>query len=180
MTDEETIRRVLAGEIDCFGLLVEKHQRTIVGMACNMTGDRQLAEDIGQEAFLAAYRNLGSFDPARSRFSTWLYRIAKNKALNAIKRKKPAFLRDDLESAGVQDPYRDIAAAELHADLDRILAAMPASQRLAFVWAEIEGLSYQEVAGIDGVSVGSVKSRINRARRRLKAALQDRNESYHE
>ena len=180
MTDEETIRRVLAGDLDCFGLLVEKHQRRIIGMAYNMTGDHQLAEDIGQEAFLAVYRDLVSFDPARSQFSTWLYRIAKNKVLNALKRRKPVFLRDDSESPSPQNPYRDIAASELHAELDRILDSLPASQRLAFVWAEIEGLSYREIAEIEGTSLGSVKSRINRARRRLQSALKDRSTPCHE
>jgi RNA polymerase sigma-70 factor (ECF subfamily) len=180
MTDEETIRRVLAGEVDCFGTLVDRHQKKIVGMIHNMTGDHHLSEDLGQEVFLAAYRSLGSFDPARSQFSTWLYRIAKNKTLNALKKRHPVFLSDCAEPVSTQNVHDDVAAAELHAEFDLILARMPIGQRLAFVLAEIEQLSYQEIAEIEGISLGSVKSRINRARQRLQEALKDRKANSYE
>ena len=174
MTDDETIRRVLAGDHNCFGLLVEKYQTKIVGMIFNMTRDHQLSEDLGQEAFVAVYRSLGAFDSARSRFSTWLYRIAKNKTLNALKRNQPVLLCEVPDSAGPENVHRDVAAAELNAEFDRILAQMPVRQRLVFVWAEIEQLSYQDISEIEGISVGAVKSLISRARQRFQEALQDR------
>ena len=174
MTDDETIRRVLAGELDCFGLLVEKYQKKVVGMIFNMTRDYHLSEDLGQEVFVAVYRSLGTFDSARSQFSTWLYRIAKNKTLNALKKKRPIFLREVPDSAGPGNVHHEVAVAELHAEFDQILARMPVRQRLAFVWAEIEQLSYQDIAEIEGISLGSVKSLISRARQHFQEALKDR------
>ena len=180
MTDDETIRRVLAGELDCFGLLVEKYQKRVVGMIFNMTRDYHLSEDLGQEVFVAVYRSLGEFDAARSQFSTWLYRIAKNKTLNALKKKQPLFLRDVPDSAGPENVHREVAAAELHAEFDQILARLPVRQRLAFVWAEIEQLSYQDIAEIEGISLGSVKALISRARQHFQAALKCRKANSHE
>ena len=180
MTDDETIQRVLAGDLDCFGLLVEKYQKKVVGMIFNMTRDYHLSEDLGQEVFVAVYRSLGSFDPARSQFSTWLYRIAKNKTLNALKKQQPLFLREVPGSAGPGNVHQEVAVAELHAEFDQILARMPVRQRLAFVWAEIEQLSYQDIAEIEGISLGSVKSLISRARQHFQEALKNRKTIPHE
>jgi RNA polymerase sigma-70 factor (ECF subfamily) len=180
MTDDETIRRVLAGELDCFGLLVERYQQKVVGMIFNMTRDYHLSEDLGQEVFVAVYRSLGSFDSARSQFSTWLYRIAKNKTLNALKKRQPLFLREVPDSVGRDNVHHEVAAAELHAEFDRILACLPVRQRLAFVWAEIEQLSYQDIAEIEGISLGSVKSLISRARQHFQEALKVRKSNPHE
>ena len=171
MDDEETIRRVLDGETDCFGVLVEKYQKKIVGTIYHMTRDHHLSEDLGQDVFLEVYRNLPSFNPARGSFSTWLYRIAQNKTLNAIKRKKPVFLSEIPEAASPRNAFHEVASEELHAEFDRILARLPFKQKTAFVWAEIEQLSYQEISEIEGVSVGTVKSRINSARQQLRKAF---------
>ena len=171
MDDGETIRRVLDGQTDCFGVLVEKYQRKIVGMIYHMTRDHHLSEDLGQDVFLEVYRNLLSFNPARGAFSTWIYRIAQNKTLNAIKRKKPVYLSEIPEAAGARNAFHEVAAGELHAEFDRILDRLPVKQRIAFVWAEIEQLSYQEIAEMEGVSIGTVKSRINSARQQLRKAF---------
>jgi RNA polymerase sigma-70 factor, ECF subfamily len=180
MNDDETIQRVLEGEIECFGLIVEKYQKKIVGMIYNMTRDHHLSEDLGQEVFLNVYRHLSSFDAARSRFSTWLYRIAQNKTLNAIKKKRPMLLAELPETAGAGNVHQEVAANELYTELDRILDLLPLRQKLAFVWAEIEQLSYQEIAEIEGASLGTIKSRINRARQQIQAALKDQRSHSHE
>jgi RNA polymerase sigma-70 factor (ECF subfamily) len=174
MDDEETIRRVLDGQTDCFAVLVEKYQKKIVGTIYHMTRDHHLSEDLGQDVFLEVYRNLPSFDPARGSFSTWLYRIAQNKSLNAIKRKKPVFLSEIPEPAGARSAFHEVASEELHAEFDRILDRLPVKQKIAFVWAEIEQLSYQDIAEIEGVSIGTVKSRINSARKQLRKAFEIR------
>ena len=171
MDDEETIRRVLDGQTDSFGALVEKYQKKIVGTIYHMTRDHHLSEDLGQDVFLEVYRNLPSFNPARGSFSTWLYRITQNKTLNAIKRKKPVFLPEIPETAGARNAFHEVAAEELHAEFDRILDRLPVKQKIAFVWAEIEHLSYEDIAEIEGVSVGTVKSRINSARQQLRKAF---------
>jgi RNA polymerase sigma-70 factor (ECF subfamily) len=171
MDDEETIRRVLDGQTDCFAVLVEKYQKKIVGMIYHMTRDHHLSEDLGQDVFLEVYRNLPSYNSARGSLSAWIYRIAQNKTLNAIKRKKPVFLSEIPEAGGARDAFHEVAAEELHAEFDRILDRLPIKQRLAFVWAEIEELSYQDIAEIEGVSLGTVKSRINSARQQLRKAF---------
>jgi RNA polymerase sigma-70 factor, ECF subfamily len=174
MTDDEIIRRVLAGDLDCFRLLVEKYQTKIVGMIFNMTRDHHLSEDLGQEVFVAVYRSLGTFDSTRSRFPSWIYRIAKNKTLNALKKKRPVFLRELPDTAGPENVHDDVAAAEFNAEFDQLLALMPIRQRLAFVWAEIEQLSYQDISEIEGISIGAVKSLVSRARQYFQEALRNR------
>jgi len=172
--DDRTIQCVLDGDVDCFGSLIDKYQKKIVGMIFSMTRDYHLSEDLAQDVFVEVYRNLRSFDPMRSRFSTWLYRIAQNKTLNALKKKKPIFLPDAPEITSDRSAYHEVVADEFHAEFDRILDRLPIRQRVAFVWSEIEQLSYQEIAQIEAVSVGTIKSRINRARQRLQQALKDR------
>lgn len=174
MDDEETIRRVLDGQTDCFAALVEKYQKKIVGTIYHMTRDHHLSEDLGQDVFLEVYRNLPSFNPAKGSFSTWLYRIARNKTLNAIQRKKPVFLSEIPEAASARNAFHEVASEELFAEFDHILDRLPVKQRMAFVWAEIEQLSYREIAEIEGISVGTVKSRINSARQQLRKAFEVR------
>ena len=180
MNDEDVIERVLAGDIDCFGGLVEKYQTKVVGMIYNMTRDFHLSEDLCQDVFMDAYRGLGGFDSARSRFSTWLYRITQNKAINAIRKRREVNLAEVPEPAVDDTVFQAAAADELHAEFDRVLAGLPVRQRAAFIWSEIEQLSYKEIAQIEGVSLGTVKSRINRARQFLQRALKRRKAVTHE
>jgi RNA polymerase sigma-70 factor (ECF subfamily) len=174
MNDEDAIERVLAGDIDCFGWLVEKYQRKVAGMIFNMTRDFHLTEDLCQDVFMDAYRGLAGFDSARSRFSTWLYRITQNKAINAIKKRREVILAEVPERAVDDTAFQAATSDELHAEFDRVLDSLPVRQRAAFVWSEIEHLSYKEIALIEGVSLGTVKSRINRARQFLQHALKRR------
>jgi RNA polymerase sigma-70 factor (ECF subfamily) len=180
MNDEEIIERVLAGDVDCFGQLVDKYHKKVLGLIFNMTRDHHLSEDLGQDVFMDVYKSLKNFDSARSRFSTWLYRIAQNKTLNAIKKHKPLFFAEPPERPTERTAHQNVVAGEFHAELDRILDRLPIRQRLAFVWSEIEQLSYKEIAEIEGVSLGTVKSRISRARQSIQQALQNRKASSHE
>ena len=165
---------MLAGDIDCFGLLVDKYQSKVLGMIYNMTRDRHLSEDLCQDVFMDAYRSLANFDSARSRFSTWLYRITQNKAINALRKHKPLLFAEVPERAIEAGGFETIAAEELHIEIDRILDRLPARQKAAFVWSEIEELSYKEIAEIEGVSLGTIKSRISRAKRFLQDAVKHR------
>jgi RNA polymerase sigma-70 factor (ECF subfamily) len=171
MNDEDVIERVLAGKIDCFGWLVEKYQKKVAGVIYNMTHDFHLSEDLCQDVFMDAFRGLAGFDSARSQFSTWLYRISQNKAINAIKKRRAVNLAEVQEPAAEDTAFEAADADELHAEFDRLLESLPARQRAAFVWSEIEQLSYKEIAKIEGVSLGTVKSRISRARQFLQQAL---------
>jgi RNA polymerase sigma-70 factor (ECF subfamily) len=174
MNDEDVIERVLAGDIDCFGWLVEKYQSKVAGLIFNMTRDFHLTEDLCQEVFMNAYKGLPGFDSARSRFSTWLYRITQNKAINAMKKRRNVIVAQVPQRAVDDTAFQAAAADELHDEFDRLLDSLPVRQRVAFVWSEIEQLSYNEIARIEGVSLGTVKSRIFRARQFLQQALQRR------
>ncbi len=172
MTEEiGIIRQVLNGDTDSFELLVQKYQKPVVRMIRNITNDAHLCEDIGQEVFFAAYRKLASFDPARSNFSTWLFTIAKNKSLNALKRKRPISGARMPEKAEWHNPGDDLARKEIVAELDKVLQDLPKRQRMAFILAEIEELSYEEIAQIEGVRIGTIKSRIHRAKKKLRSGL---------
>ncbi len=174
MTEEiGIIRQVLNGDTDSFGLLVQRYQKPIVRMIRNITGDSQACEDIGQDVFFTAYKKLASFDSARSKFSTWLFAIAKNKSLNALKRKRPISLAEVPEKADCHNPGDELAQKEVVAEFDKALQDLPKRQRMAFVLAELEELSYEEIAQIEGARIGTIKSRIHRAKKKLAALLKN-------
>jgi RNA polymerase sigma-70 factor (ECF subfamily) len=120
-----------------------------------------------QDALLAAFRHRDAFDARRGSFRAWLFGIARNGARNALRKKRPTPVAT-LPERGAVDASRD---GEAGARLDAALEALPAAQRAAFVLAEIHGLTHEEVAAIEGVAVGTVKSRTARARERLRDAL---------
>lgn len=175
MTQEtEVIRRVLQGDIESFRLLLEKYEKRVVRMVRNVTNDREFGEDIAQDVFLTAYVKLASFDPARSSFSTWLFTIARNKSLNALKKKKAISIGKLPERIDGSNPSDRMAEEELFDELDRQLEALGSRQRRAFILAEFEELSYEQIAQMEGVRVGTVKSRIHRAKKKLRSALKER------
>lgn len=171
--DQEAIRQVLAGNVDSFRALVEKYQRPLFALAINLIRDAGDAEDIAQETFLGAYTNLKSYDPSRARFSTWLFAMARNRCLNWLKRRRP-LVTAMLPERTVRDAPGDRLDAEAtFRRLDAALDGLPVEQRTAFVMAEIQGLSYQDIVRIEGVRLGTVKSRIARAKEKLRNCLED-------
>jgi RNA polymerase sigma-70 factor (ECF subfamily) len=174
MTQEtEVIHQVLQGDIESFKLIVERYERPIVRMISNITGDRECCEDIAQDVLLTAYRKLSSFDPACSSFSTWLFTIARNKSINASRKKRPRSMSKLPERTNPRNPSDELAKTEFFGRLDGELQALPSAQRRAFALAEFEKLSYEEIARIEGARIGTIKSRINRAKEKLRSALQD-------
>jgi RNA polymerase sigma-70 factor (ECF subfamily) len=171
--ETETIREILAGDIESFRLLLDRYERPVVRMIRNITEDGQSCEDIAQDVFLTAYEKLASFDPARSRFSTWLFTIARNKSLNAMKKKRPVVMAELPEGIEQRHPFDGFAERKFLERLDKELQALPARQRRAFVMAEFEKLSYRQIAQIEGARLGTVKSRISRAKAGLRAALKE-------
>ena len=172
MSDElRIIRDVLEGDIDSFRLLVERYQRPVIKMIKNIIEDYHTCEDIAQDVFFTAYKKLSSFDPTRSNFSTWLFTITRNKSINAIKKKKLRSISNLTENAGSSLPDDAVRKEEFFCQLDKALRLLPIRQRMAFILAEFEGLPYEQIAQIEGVRIGTVKSRINRAKKKLRAVL---------
>jgi RNA polymerase sigma-70 factor (ECF subfamily) len=166
--DLQAIRRVLGGDPEAFRALVERYQRPLFCLVKNLLPDIAEREDVVQEVFLAAYRHLAAFDPGRSAFSTWLFTIARNKCYHALKKRRPLVLAEMPERADLQTPDREAAGNELCRRLDAALAGLPFEQQTAFVLAVVQGLSLEEVARIEGVKLGTVKSRLARAREKLR------------
>ena len=169
--DRELVRQVLGGRTDDFRLLVDRHKQSIFRFASRLLGNWEEAEDITQETFLAAFVNLSGYQSSRAEFSTWLFTIARNRCINSLKRRRPIALTE-LEPIGDFTSRDSLDREELWQLLDRALAALPVEQRSAFVLAEIEELPYAEIARIERTSLGSVKSRIHRAKQKLQSLLE--------
>ena len=174
MTQEtEVIRQVLQGDIESFRLIVERYERPIVRMIRNIINNKETCEDIAQDVFFTAYRKLASFDPARGNFSTWLFTLARNKSINTMRKKRPLSMSELPENSDTNNPSDELAEKEFLDDLDSKLKFLPSAQKRAFVLAEFESLSYAEIAQIEGVRTGTIKSRINRAKKELAKALKE-------
>lgn len=172
MTDDiSVIEAVLGGNIEAFRQLVQRYEKPVIRMINNLINDHHAAEDIAQDVFFTAYKKLSSFDPARGSFSTWLFTIARNKSLNALKRKKVLPLADLPEPKASAPTTDSLAQREFFNQLDQALQNLPPKQKTAFVLAELEKLPYAQIAQIERVRIGTIKSRINRAKSKLRSAL---------
>jgi RNA polymerase sigma-70 factor (ECF subfamily) len=175
------IERCQQGDTFAFDRLVERHGQWVYNLAYRMIGDREEAHDIAQEAFVRAFAAIKGFRRGSS-FSTWLYRVTTNACLDEIKRRRrrPAPATSLLSGENLRqdppDPAPDVAARveaiERRQLVRRAIACLPLHHRLALVLYELQGCSYEEVAAIMKTNVGTVKSRLNRARLALKEALQ--------
>lgn len=174
-TDAQLVRRVQKGEKGAFDLLVLKYQHKIVSLVMRYVRDTDLALDITQEAFLKAYRALPRFR-GESAFYTWLYRIAVNTAKNhlAAQRRRPMDVELDLQDPEQYDLHanlKDIATPEsvsmsneLKETVMKAIESLPDDLRTAIVLRELDGMSYEEIAQTMECPVGTVRSRIFRAR----------------
>jgi RNA polymerase sigma-70 factor (ECF subfamily) len=172
MIDEQTIiKNVVNGDIESFRLLVEKHQKPVIRMIGNIVSDKHICEDIAQEVFFAAYKKLRTFNNEQSSFSTWLFTIARNKSLNAIKKKKIPLAGELTEIADSKNSPDILEQQEFLNELDRHLHSLPHNQKTIFVLAEFEKLPYEQIAQIEGIRIGAVRTRLHRAKKKLAKAL---------
>jgi RNA polymerase sigma-70 factor (ECF subfamily) len=167
-----------------FAELVAEHQRMVVQLAVNLLGDRDEALDLSQEVFLRVFRTIARFR-GQSTLRTWIYRIAVNQARNRHRFWRRRHRADqvsldahvathgEFRSAIEAGPDRVLARKELAARLQSALDALPFDQRTAIVLREVDGLSYDEIAYSLGVAVGTVKSRLTRARQTLRVELRE-------
>ena len=169
--DAEVILRVIQGDLDSFRLLVKRYERPVLCAVRNLVRDNHICEDLTQEVFLTAFRHLRRYDSRRASFSTWLLTIARNKCLNVLKRKAPVPTGDFPQEVMTRTPHDQLVEEETFLRLDEALDALPLSLKTAFVLCELVGLPYGEVAEIEGIQVTSVRSRVSRARERLRSLL---------
>tara|TARA_R110000787_G_scaffold35789_8_gene91663 strand:- start:13770 stop:14363 length:594 start_codon:yes stop_codon:yes gene_type:complete len=175
VSDKQLVARVQKGDKRAFDLLVLKYQYKVHAIVARFVNDREEVNDVVQEAFIKAYRALGNFR-GESQFYTWLYRIAVNTAKNYLvsrSRRPPASDIDvaDAEYFAGSDNLRDLDTPEnlafrdeLEGVVDRAIKNLPEDLRTAVTLREFEGLSYEDIAAIMECPVGTVRSRIFRAR----------------
>jgi RNA polymerase sigma-70 factor (ECF subfamily) len=181
--DQQLVERAQRGDKRAFELLVSKYQRKLGRLLSRFVRDAAEVEDVTQEAFIKAYRALPSFR-GESAFYTWLYRIGINTAKNylvALGRRAPTTTGFDNEEAeGFEDaeqlrdastPESELEGKEIAATVNHAMDALPADLRTAITLREIEGLSYEEIASVMNCPVGTVRSRIFRARDAIAAEL---------
>ena len=171
--DSDIVKRVLNGDVDSFRILVERYQRPVLSMIQRLIWDSHRCEEIGQDVFVMAFRKLSAFDPARSQFSTWLFTIARNMSINALKKRTPVLMENLPEIPDSRNPSDELSDKEMFTQLDETLKTLPGKLQRAFILAEFEQMPYEEIARIEGARLGTIKSRINRARARLHAAMKD-------
>jgi RNA polymerase sigma-70 factor (ECF subfamily) len=169
--DEQAIQGVLCGDRDAFRPLVERHQSAICATIRALLPQHAEWEDLAQEVFLAAFQHLATYDAAKGPLRTWLLAIARNQCRNVRRRPAAAQVAEIPDIADGRSPEETACEAEWFARLDKALAALPEEQRLVFVLVEMQGLSYQEAADISEVTVGTVKSRLFRAKEWLRESL---------
>jgi RNA polymerase sigma-70 factor, ECF subfamily len=181
--DQQLVVRVQKGDKSAFDLLVRKYQHRIAKLVSRYVYDRTEVEDVTQEAFIKAYRAIKGFR-GESAFYTWLYRIAINTAKNYLvaQGRRPAIADVETEDAEVTDigtnlrdattPERHLLADEIGRTVERVLAALPEDLRTAVTLREIDGLSYEEIAEVMDCPIGTVRSRIFRAREAIDKELQ--------
>ncbi len=183
ITDQQLVDKVQRGDKDAFNLLVVRYQHKVmhlVGRYVKSSGD---VADVTQEAFIKAYRALPSFR-GDSAFYTWLYRIAVNTAKNYLvsQGRKPPGSDIDAQEADYYDggealhdnstPERSLLSSEIEATLFRVVEKLPDDLRMAITLREMEGLSYEEIAAVMECPVGTVRSRIFRAREAIDKVIQ--------
>jgi RNA polymerase sigma-70 factor, ECF subfamily len=172
VSDGYLVARSRDGYLDAYEMLVQRHSAMAYRVALRLSGDHYDAQDIAQEAFIAAWQNLDRFR-ADSSFSTWLYQIVTRRALNKVTRGRvadPVNLLDEAADPGTEPDVQ----AERNQAVDAVtnaLAALPFPQRTVIVLHHFEGLSYAEVAEVTRSSVPAVRSHLFRARRTLGKTL---------
>lgn len=184
MSEQELIQLCQKGDVRAFEQLIEGYEKRIINYCYRMLGNAQDAEDAAQEVFVKVFRFIGSFT-GQSSFSTWLYRIASNVCLDLLRKAK----RRPQESVSIYQyneegeefslpiedksptPYEKAQQSEAQKALLAALEKLGEEQKRVVILRDIEGLSYEEIAAVTGVTPGTVKSRLNRARKSLQKYL---------
>ena len=180
--DQELVRRVQSGDSTAFDALVRKYQHRIIGLIGRYIPDWSECQDVAQETFLRAYRALGNFR-GDAQFYTWLHRIAVNTAKNYLVAQNRRPPTDDIDAGDAEQfdtgirlrnndtPEHELLRQEIELTVMRVVESLPEELRSAISLREVDGLSYDEIAARMGCPIGTVRSRIFRAREAIDAEL---------
>ena len=185
-TDENLVRSCLEGERSAFEQLVRRHQKGLVNHLYRLTGKPDTARDLAQEVFIKVYTSLATFDP-RYRFTTWMYRIASNCAIDHLRKRRPQTCSLTVPAAESEDrapsdrefpgndptPHQWLRCREIQERLEASVKALPSSYRQLILLRHQKHCRYDEIARITGLPIGTVKNRIFRAREILRSQLSD-------
>jgi RNA polymerase sigma-70 factor (ECF subfamily) len=173
--DKALVKRTLRGDRKAFEMIVRKYQQPLLNYIGRMVGEREIALDFTQDVFVRAFSSLRSYEP-RFRFSTWLYRIASNLVIDHWRKKKlPTYslsepLKEEWDSLtlDVADPgpslVHRLEISELRGRIEEVLERLPRLLRELFIWRHVNGLSYEEMAEIKKMPVGTIKNRVFQAK----------------
>ncbi len=182
-TDLELVRRVQAGDKSAFDVLVLKYQQKVINLVTRYVHDPHIAMDVSQESFIKAYRGLKNFR-GDSAFYTWLYRISINTAKNYLVSKNRRMPDDDIDAQeaeqyegggklrDISTPEREALSDEIQLTVQNAIDALPDDLRIAITLRELEGLSYEEISETMDCPIGTVRSRIFRARESIENELE--------
>lgn len=178
--DELLVERAKKGDVEAFEQLISQHQKTVYNIAYRLTGNHEDASDVAQEAFIRAYSSLADFR-GDSSFATWLYRIVNNACLDELRKRKRQRLTYIDQTVSVDDgeisrqiadtaggPEEALERVEIQRAVQESIDQLDYEYRIVLVMRDIQGYSYNEIAETLGLNLGTVKSRLNRARNALK------------
>jgi RNA polymerase sigma-70 factor (ECF subfamily) len=171
LDDRALMRLHVEGDPDAFGELFRRHRDRMWAVALRTTGNREVAADCVQDAFISAFRRAASYR-GDAAVTTWLHRIVVNACLDRLRRDRPTVELPEYELA---DRHDDVGATDTRLEVREALARLPEGQRLALVLVDMHGLSVAEAAAVLEVAEGTVKSRCSRGREALAALLAPRN-----
>src|SRR4051794_28900004 len=179
LPDEALLAGFGASDAAATAAFLARFQRRVYGLACTVLGDPRAAEDVAQEALLRAWRHADTFDLRRGRVDSWLLGITRNVAIDALRKRRAVVVAPDdllalVPPAAVRDPGDVVALGDDLEWLHGALANLPAEQRRAVVLAGVWGLSAREIAEHDEIPLGTAKTRIRIALRRLRDARRER------
>lgn len=179
-SDRDLVQKAKAGSLSAFDELVLRYRKRVYGIAFGMTRNHSDADDVAQESFLRAYQALDSFK-IEYEFRTWLFRITVNLCLNCLKKKERRVEASLEEQVGVEiavpapsdNPGQELEKKELYEKMEEAVRQLSPKLRSVFVLRTIQDLSYEEIARTLKISKGTVMSRLNRAREKLRNLLKD-------
>jgi RNA polymerase sigma-70 factor, ECF subfamily len=181
--DAELVTQVLGGDRDAYGLLVQRHSRSLFALAYRVTGNQEDADEVVQETFLRAYRNLSRFEQ-RANFGTWLYRITMNCALDLKEKRRPEIgamqVAEDPEPGehevqlASSNPDQDqlVFGSQVREKVAEAMKLLSKTERAAFVMRHLEGRSIEEIAGVLGQKPNATKNSIFRAVQKMRQQLE--------